>query len=97
MCGCVWVLDLSTSLSVPDSLTFDHFAGVKKVAVLCPGFLTDCLETIDENGTENAKIFQENGGEELVLVPCLNSDPVWCQAAADIIRTEASGWLPQSS
>ena len=51
--------------------------------MLCPGFLTDCLETIDENGTENAKIFQENGGEELVLVPCLNSDPVWCQAAAE--------------
>ncbi|EGD74306.1 ferrochelatase [Salpingoeca rosetta] len=66
--------------------------GVKRIAVLCPGFLTDCLETIDENGTENANVFKENGGEELVLVPCLNSSPEWCEAAAAIIQHEARGW-----
>jgi ferrochelatase len=50
--------------------------GLKRVSIVCPGFLTDCLETVDENGTENADVFKEHGGEEVVLVPCLNDEPV---------------------
>lgn len=72
-----------------------RLVGIKRVAVLCPGFLTDCLETIDENGTENAKIFEENGGEELVLVPCVNSSQVWCRAAAQLIQQETQNWLTE--
>eukprot|EP00055_Hartaetosiga_balthica_P001729 m.138670 g.138670 ORF g.138670 m.138670 type:complete len:602 (-) comp15997_c0_seq1:90-1895(-) len=67
--------------------------GAKRVVVVCPGFLTDCLETVDENGTENAKIFHEHGGEELLLVPCLNSDEFWCKQAAMLIKRDARGWM----
>eukprot|EP00045_Choanoeca_perplexa_P011206 m.117648 g.117648 ORF g.117648 m.117648 type:complete len:577 (+) comp15548_c0_seq3:939-2669(+) len=67
--------------------------GLKRIAILCPGFLTDCLETVDENGTENADVFKEHGGEEVVLVPCLNDEPVWCANAAKIVLQETQGWV----
>eukprot|EP00730_Choanoeca_flexa_P017321 TRINITY_DN8325_c0_g2_i1.p1 TRINITY_DN8325_c0_g2~~TRINITY_DN8325_c0_g2_i1.p1 ORF type:complete len:577 (+),score=108.31 TRINITY_DN8325_c0_g2_i1:140-1870(+) len=66
--------------------------GLKRIAIICPGFLTDCLETVDENGTENADLFVENGGESVELIPCLNDEQVWCSKAAEIIAQEAQGW-----
>ncbi|HVR75815.1 MAG TPA: ferrochelatase, partial [Planctomycetota bacterium] len=63
-------------------------SGVERIAVLCPGFPSDCLETIDEIGHEGAKRFREAGGEELKLIPCLNSHPAWIQAMAAIAREE---------
>jgi ferrochelatase len=47
-------------------------AGVKNLAVLCPSFVSDCLETIDEIGAEGAEIFKQAGGGNFYLVPCLN-------------------------
>ena len=66
--------------------------GVKTLVATCPGFTADCLETVDEVGTEGGEIFRHAGGELLHLVPCLNSHPRWLDAMASIVRSEASGW-----
>lgn len=67
--------------------------GVKRIAALCPGFTTDCLETIDEIGREAKHTFLEAGGEDLRLIPCLNAHPAWIEAMAAIAREELRGWL----
>ncbi len=56
--------------------TLEHLPGqgVKSVAVICPGFSADCLETIDEIGRENKEVFMEAGGEQYHYVPALNDD-----------------------
>ena len=46
--------------------------GVKKLAVITPGFAADCLETLEEIAVENADIFNQNGGAEFAAIPCLN-------------------------
>jgi protoporphyrin/coproporphyrin ferrochelatase len=51
--------------------------GKKKIAVACPSFVSDCLETIEEIGGRGAELFHEYGGELLVRVDCLNSDAAW--------------------
>lgn len=51
--------------------------GIKKLLVVCPAFVSDNLETLFEIQIENEELFKEHGGEELKLVPCLNSDPNW--------------------
>jgi ferrochelatase len=68
-------------------------AGVKRIAAICPGFVADCLETIDEIGHEGKRVFQAAGGEDLRLIPCLNSHPAWIAAMATIARQELAGWL----
>jgi protoporphyrin/coproporphyrin ferrochelatase len=52
-------------------------AGVKKLLVLCPAFVTDCLETLEEIEIQGSDTFVEAGGESLTLIPCLNSHPDW--------------------
>ncbi len=54
--------------------------GVKKIMVMCPAFVADCIETLEEIGDRGREQFREAGGEELVLVPCLNDHPQWVQA-----------------
>jgi ferrochelatase len=54
--------------------------GVKKLLVMCPAFVADCIETLEEIGDRGLEQFREAGGEELVLVPCLNDDPQWAAA-----------------
>lgn len=56
--------------------------GVKKLVVVCPAFVSDCLETIEEIGEEGRELFLENGGEEFRLVPCLNDRKDWAQLLA---------------
>lgn len=51
--------------------------GVKRLLVLCPAFVTDCLETLEEIEIQGAESFKEAGGESLTLVPCLNAHPDW--------------------
>lgn len=60
--------------------------GVRRLAVLCPAFVTDCLETLEEIAIRAKEDFVEAGGEDLLHVPCLNDDPVWLDALANIIR-----------
>ncbi len=61
-------------------------AGFKRVAVACPSFVADCLETLEEIGIRARNNFIQAGGEELRLIPSLNSDPIWVEAVADWIR-----------
>lgn len=60
--------------------------GVKRVAVFCPAFVADCLETLEEIGLRAVESFKAAGGEELVLVPSLNASPAWVDALAALIR-----------
>jgi ferrochelatase len=59
-------------------------SGVKRLLVICPAFVADCIETLEEIGDRGRKQFLAAGGEDLVLVPCLNDDPRWAQALADL-------------
>jgi ferrochelatase len=61
-------------------------AGVKRVAVACPSFVADCLETLEEIGIRAHDNFISAGGEELRLVPSLNSEPAWVEAVAGWLR-----------
>jgi ferrochelatase len=54
--------------------------GVKKLLVMCPAFVADCIETLEEIGDRGAQQFKEAGGQELLLIPCLNDDPNWAKA-----------------
>ncbi len=54
--------------------------GVKKLLVMCPAFVADCIETLEEIGDRGLEQFRAAGGEELVLVPCLNDHPDWARA-----------------
>jgi ferrochelatase len=67
--------------------------GIKRLAVVCPGFAADCLEKIDEIGTEARHAFQEKGGEELALVPSVNAHPAWLDAMETIVTEAISPWL----
>lgn len=51
--------------------------GIKKLLVLCPAFVTDCLETLEEIAIQGSDTFKAAGGETLQLIPCLNSHPAW--------------------
>jgi ferrochelatase len=55
-------------------------SGVQNVDVVCPGFVSDCLETLEEIGITARKRFAEAGGEDLNLIPCLNESPEWIAA-----------------
>lgn len=59
--------------------------GAKHVLIVAPSFVADCLETIVELGYEYKELFLEKGGEELTLVPSLNSDDVWVQSLVQIV------------
>jgi len=61
-------------------------AGAKKVAVFCPSFVADCLETIEEIGIRAREDFEEAGGERLVLIPSLNTHTTWVDGAAELVR-----------
>ncbi len=60
-------------------------SGVRRLAVICPSFVADCLETLEEIGIRGRSQWEEAGGEELLLVPCLNSHPSWVDAMLDLL------------
>ncbi|MBK7977298.1 MAG: ferrochelatase [Deltaproteobacteria bacterium] len=61
-------------------------SGVKRLAVLCPAFVADCLETLEEIGIRARDDFRAHGGEELLLVPALNSRDAWVDALIQVVR-----------
>lgn len=63
--------------------------GKKNIAVLCPSFVADCIETLEEIGIGGEELFKENGGQEFYLVPCVNENTDWVQGFANLIRTQA--------
>ena len=58
--------------------------GIKKLVIVCPAFVSDCLETLEEMGEEGRTIFLEAGGESFTLVPCLNTHPLWIKASPNL-------------
>ena len=77
---------------------FAH-AGVTSPLVFSPGFVADCLETIDELGNEGREEFVSGGGqgEQYHLAPCLNDSPLWLDTMSEIVRHEAAGWVERES
>jgi hypothetical protein len=63
--------------------------GAKRIAVFCPAFTADCLETIEEIGMEGREEFLHAGGESFTLIPCLNDHPTWMDAVVAIAREHA--------
>jgi len=66
--------------------------GVKSVQVFCPGFSSDCLETIEEIGEENKHYFQEAGGERYEYITALNDRPAHIEALATLVLDNLQGW-----
>jgi ferrochelatase len=60
--------------------------GCRKLLVICPSFVTDCLETLEEVAEGCREKFREAGGEELKLIPCLNENPQWIEFLAGRCR-----------
>ncbi|ACK52576.1 Ferrochelatase [Methylocella silvestris BL2] len=67
--------------------------GVRRMAVLTPGFSVDCLETISEIGVENREFFIEAGGEQFALIPCLNDSALGMKVIRHIVSRELEGWI----
>jgi len=61
-------------------------SGVASVDVMCPGFLADCLETLEEIQMQCRDAFLQEGGQTFRYIPCLNGDPVWVRALADLVQ-----------
>jgi protoporphyrin/coproporphyrin ferrochelatase len=67
-------------------------AGVKRLAVVAPGFSADCLETLEELDMENRAAFLANGGEKFAYIPCLNDTDLGMRVIAHVVRRELMGW-----
>jgi ferrochelatase len=67
-------------------------AGVRRVDVACPGFVADCLETLEEIAQEAKSRFLAAGGKEFNYLPCLNEADDWIAALADLAETGLAGW-----
>jgi ferrochelatase len=60
-------------------------SGVKKLLVICPAFVADCLETLEEIGLRGRETFLQSGGTEFNLIPCLNTHPFWLTALQNMV------------
>src|ERR1700730_1443652 len=67
--------------------------GVRRVAVVTPGFSADCLETLEEIAQENAEIFKHNGGEQFAAIPCLNDSDPGMDVIRQLVLRELQGWI----
>lgn len=67
--------------------------GVGSVAVICPGFACDCLETLEEIAITNRQLFMDNGGRELTYIPALNDDAAHIDMLTGLVQRAAAGWL----
>ena len=67
--------------------------GVKRLAVVTPGFAADCLETLEEIAGENAEIFRHAGGEDFAAIPCLNDGEQGMRVIRHVVVRELQGWI----
>jgi ferrochelatase len=67
--------------------------GIRRVAVVMPGFSADCLETLEEIALENAETFKHNGGEQFAAVPCLNDSDPGMDVIRQLVLRELQGWI----
>jgi ferrochelatase len=65
--------------------------GIKHVAVACPAFVVDNLETLEEMGMQGEETFLAAGGESFTLIPCINDDDLWVEGLADLCLQQARG------
>lgn len=76
-----------------DGLLHDYsHAGPKRVTVVCPGFATDCLETLEEINMQNREMFLAHGGEAFDYVPCLNASEAQVSLYEQLVLKHAQGW-----
>lgn len=68
-------------------------SGTKNIAVFNPGFVSDCLETLEEMGVEGEEIFHEHGGENFSHIPCLNDSDEGMRVIETIVKRELGGWM----
>lgn len=66
--------------------------GIKRVAVMCPGFTADCLETLEEMAETNREVFMENGGEVYDYIPALNASPAHIDLLLKLIDAQTQDW-----
>jgi protoporphyrin/coproporphyrin ferrochelatase len=69
--------------------------GVQRVDVICPGFTSDCLETLEEINQEAREAFLVAGGKTFHYIACLNDQPAWIKALTEITKQHLSGWDTQ--
>jgi protoporphyrin/coproporphyrin ferrochelatase len=67
--------------------------GVKRLALVAPGFSADCLETLEELDRENRHYFEEGGGEKFAYLPALNDSPEGMRVIEAVVRRELAGWI----
>ncbi len=65
----------------------------RRIDVVCPGFVSDCLETLEEIGIENKAAFLSAGGGEFHTIPCLNEGEAWIEALAGLVQAHLCGWI----
>ena len=68
-------------------------ASSKRLAILTPGFVADCVETLEEIAQENKEIFLEHGGEKFSFIPCLNDSDAGIGVLTHVIGRELQGWI----
>lgn len=76
--------------STDDALKNLAESGKKNLAVICPSFVADCIETLEEIGMGGEELFKEHGGESFTLIPCLNEDSEWTSKFATLIQQTVS-------
>lgn len=76
-----------------DALTALGRQKLRRVDVFAPGFVADCLETLEELAIEGKRVFQAAGGGDYDLLPCLNEHPRWIAALVDLTLANLQGWL----
>ena len=72
-------------------------AGTRRVDVACPGFTSDCLETLEEIAQEAREAFLHAGGQEFHYIPCLNDSPEWMAALGVLAQQHLGGWPTQAA
>jgi ferrochelatase len=76
-----------------NTLTALGQAKTKRIDVICPGFSSDCLETLEEIAIEGKHIFQSNGGGDYHYIPALNENEAWIHAMTSIALENLQGWV----
>ena len=66
--------------------------GIRHVDIMCPGFTSDCLETLEEIHMEAKEAFTQAGGQRMGYIDCLNDSPDWIRALADLAERHLQGW-----
>ena len=67
--------------------------GIKRMAIVSPAFVSECIETLEEIAIGGREIFEENGGEEYTYIPCLNDRDDHIKLLSNLIRRELAGWI----